>query len=665
MRTIVVTNQKGGCGKTTTAVNLAAALAQMGQRVLMVDLDPQAHATLGLGCEPDSCKRTIYHSLANKQVTISRIIVNTQIPGLDLAPSSLQLAKAEQELTTVSRKEYVLANQLETVSDKYDICVIDCPPSLGLLTFSALVASTDVIIPVQVHYYALEGLKQLLETIKTARKRFYPCSVKILGILLTFVEDKAALSHQVEQQMRGFFGELVFDTVVHRTISLAEAPSAGQSISTYAPQSKGSAEYRALAQEITDADYKSQGKQPQIAAVDEEEYKEQAGVEEPAAEVAEPAKPAAKPAKPAKPAAKAARPAAKVRTPVTKTEAAKRIPLIVREGPRDVLGSAWRLRTAVKRIAVLLMFAIVAAAGVFVYYAMNLSNTPPLAEHSNVTVIEDSSTQITLPASDADGDRLSYRVVEGPSHGTLNGSGPARTYTPESNYSGPDKIVFAVNDGEKDSDLATISIAVAGVDDPPRASQQSPTTKLDKSVSITLTGNDIDSKAFSFAVATHPSHGNLSFDSNFAVSGKLVYTPEPGFTGSDSFTFKTNDGTSDSDPAVVSITVTPNRIPTAESQTVTTDEDSPAVVTLLGSDRDDDTLVYYVVNGPSHGALSGKAPNLTYTPNRNFTGPDSFVFKVNDGTADSALTSVSITVTQVNDPPQASNVNVTLSEDTP
>ena len=172
MRTIVITNQKGGCGKTTTAVNLAAALAQMGQRVLMVDLDPQAHATLGLGCEPDSCKRTIYHSLANKQVAISRIILNTQIPGLDLAPSSIQLARAEQELTNVSRKEYILANHLETVSKKYDICVIDCPPSLGLLTFSALVASTDVIIPVQVHYYALEGLKQLLETVKTARKRF-------------------------------------------------------------------------------------------------------------------------------------------------------------------------------------------------------------------------------------------------------------------------------------------------------------------------------------------------------------------------------------------------------------------------------------------------------------------------------------------------------------
>ncbi|MHC4167324.1 MAG: ParA family protein, partial [Planctomycetota bacterium] len=361
MRTIVITNQKGGCGKTTTAVNLAATLAQMDQRVLIVDLDPQAHATLGLGCEPDSCKRTIYHSLAHKQVALSRIIINTQIPGLDLAPSSIQLAKAEQELISVSRKEYILADQLKTVDNRYDICVIDCPPSLGLLTFNALVASTDVIVPVQVHYYALEGLKQLLETIKTARKRFYPCSVRILGILLTFVERKAALSSQVETQMRGFFGDLVFDTVIHRTISLAEAPSAGQSISTYAPDSKGSAEYKALAEEITDPDYEKQRKHPQevSAIVDQAESDEQVDVEEPA----------------------------------TKAEAAKRIPLIVREAPREVLRPASALRTAVKKFVFLLLLAIpIAAAVVFAVYFLNLSNTPPLAEHSNVTVREDVAT---------------------------------------------------------------------------------------------------------------------------------------------------------------------------------------------------------------------------------------------------------------------------------
>ena len=138
MRTIVITNQKGGCGKTTTAVNLAAALAQMGHRVLIVDLDPQAHATLGLGYEPDALDRTIYHSLVGKQLAISKIITNTKVDGLDLAPSNILLAKAQNELNAVERKEYILADQLKTVSGKYDFCVIDSPPSLGLLTFMLL-----------------------------------------------------------------------------------------------------------------------------------------------------------------------------------------------------------------------------------------------------------------------------------------------------------------------------------------------------------------------------------------------------------------------------------------------------------------------------------------------------------------------------------------------
>ena len=476
MRTIVITNQKGGCGKTTTAVNLAAVLAQMGQRVLMVDLDPQGHATLGLGCEPDSCKRTIYHSLAHKQVPISRIIVRTQIPGLDLVPSSILLAKAEQELIDVSRKEYILAERLETVSNKYDICVVDCPPSLGLLTFSALVASTDVVVPVQVHYYALEGLKQLLETVKTARKRFYPCPVRILGILLTFVESKAALSRQVEEQMRGFFGDMVFDTVIHRTISLAEAPSAGQSISTYAPQSKGSADYTALAEEITDSGEKKRKKRPKKAPVIVEEVDETEEITEPDRERrVEPSKKAPaivdeteeiterdyskrikRPKKvPLIVEAIEDEEQADLEEPAMRPEAARRIPLIVREAPREVLRPAYGFRAALRKFVFLLLLAIpIAAAVVFVVYVVNLSNTPPLAEHHSITVREDTETPITLVASDADGDRLSYRLVKGPSHGTLSGSGPSLTYTPELNYSGPDRIVFTVNDGEADSEVA-------------------------------------------------------------------------------------------------------------------------------------------------------------------------------------------------------------------
>lgn len=254
MRTIAIVNQKGGCGKTTTSVNLAAGFAKIGQRVLVIDLDPQGHTTLGLGHDPDKLTRTIYHALTltGNQNRISDIIVKTDIELLHLAPSNILLAGAELELTLVFGREFVLSEQLNSIKDEYDICVIDCPPSLGLLTLNALVASTDVIVPVQVHYYAMEGLKQLLQTVNIIRERFHPCDVKILGLLLTFVE-RTTLSNEIQQQMKEFFGNLVFNTVIHRTVKLAEAPSAGESVITYAPESKGAAEYQALAEEILNA----------------------------------------------------------------------------------------------------------------------------------------------------------------------------------------------------------------------------------------------------------------------------------------------------------------------------------------------------------------------------------------------------------------------------
>lgn len=623
MRTIVITNQKGGCGKTTTAVNLAAALAQMGHRVLIVDLDPQAHATLGTGYEPDTLDKTIYHCFSGKQLDISKIIKNTKIKGLDIAPSNIQLAKAQTELNSVERKEYILADQLRTVGGKYDFCVIDCPPSLGLLTFNALVASTDVIVPVQVHYYALEGLKQLLETVKTARRRFYPCSVKILGILLTFIEGKAALSQQVEQQMRQFFGNLVFDTVIHSSISLAEAPSAGESILTYAPESKGASDYTALAKEVTDPEYKRKRKSPKEVSDIVEEVESLEGAEVLHASLAKEFR------------KQHSRPAVRMKS--------------------------LKHKFSFLSIAAILLVIIV----VVLMIIVDMTNSPPMAKPEYISLKEDNPVSITLMASDIDEDRLTYHIVTGPAHGKLGGSGSEITYTPEANYSGPDNFTFMVNDGAADSNTVTISLAVEAVNDPPKANHQSVMTRLDRSAFITLTGNDVDSDKLQYSITTRPEHGSLVFGSNFDTSGQLTYTPDANYTGTDSFTFVLNDGIVDSAPATVSINLTPNHIPVAEIQSVTTPEDTEVVINLAGSDPDGDTVVYSVVTIPSHGGLSGTAPNLTYMPNKNFSGPDSFTFKVNDGTNDSAVTTVSIAVAPANDPPVANNVELSVMEDIP
>jgi len=250
MQTIAVVNQKGGCGKSTTAINTAAALAEGGKRVLLIDLDPQAHATIGLGFDPDAFDHTIYDLLTDAGKDLATIAVRTNLERLDLAPCNVLLASAELELGGVSGKELLLGGGLRQARDVYDICVIDCPPSLGVLTLNALVTSTDIVVPVQVHYYALEGLKRLLETIRIIRDRFHPYSMESIHLLLTFVEERRTFSRQIQQQMRDIFGDLVFDTVIHRDVRVAESPSAGEPVLTYAPRSKASADYRALAGEI-------------------------------------------------------------------------------------------------------------------------------------------------------------------------------------------------------------------------------------------------------------------------------------------------------------------------------------------------------------------------------------------------------------------------------
>ena len=250
MRVIAIANQKGGCGKTTTTVNLAAAFGQKGKKVLVIDLDPQGHSTLGLGCDPESFTKTIYNAVVDLKVPIADVIAPSKTENVDVAPSNVLLSGAELDLAAVSGREFMLSEQFKTIDSRYDFCVIDCPPSLGILTLNALIASTDVVVPVQVHYYAMEGLKQLFETCEIIQEHFYPCKVKITGLLLTFVEDRLLFTKQIQQQMREFFGDLVFDTVIHRNIRLAEAPSAGESIITYAPDSRGAIEYLQLVDEI-------------------------------------------------------------------------------------------------------------------------------------------------------------------------------------------------------------------------------------------------------------------------------------------------------------------------------------------------------------------------------------------------------------------------------
>jgi chromosome partitioning protein len=251
MKIIAVANQKGGCGKTTTAVNLGAAMAVSGARVLLVDLDPQGHATLGIGHDPNKLNRTIGDAMVDRHVSINDVTLETHQPGLFVAPSNILLGTVELDLRDRTGKELVLGEKLHMVSSQYDYCVIDCAPPLSLLMLNALVASSSVVVTVQTHYYAIEGLKRLLETVHIVRKRFHPCNVKALGLLLTFVEDRTLLCRQVQQQLREFFGNLVFDTVIHRNVRLAEAPSAGESIFSYAPKNKAAEEYMAFSQEAT------------------------------------------------------------------------------------------------------------------------------------------------------------------------------------------------------------------------------------------------------------------------------------------------------------------------------------------------------------------------------------------------------------------------------
>lgn len=245
---IAIINQKGGVGKTTTAINLATFLAKNGQRVLLLDLDPQGNSTSGLGFNKEEIKGCVYNVLIDG-VSVHRIKKETQDNKLHLAPASINLAAAEVEMVPLLAREHKLKTALNDVNENYDIVLIDCPPSLGLLTVNGLVAADQVLIPVQAEFYALEGLGQLLSTVKRVRSALNP-NLDLLGVLVTMYDKRTTLSKQVEGELKKHFGDRVFETVIPRSVRLAEAPSHGKSIATYDMFSKGSVAYKNLAKEV-------------------------------------------------------------------------------------------------------------------------------------------------------------------------------------------------------------------------------------------------------------------------------------------------------------------------------------------------------------------------------------------------------------------------------
>ena len=248
MPVVAVVNQKGGVGKTTTAINLAAAMAEVGHPTLLVDLDPQANSTSGLGLDPARARLTAYHLLSG-EAALEQVAQTTGMPGLTLVPSHIDLAGAEIELASVPEREGLLRGALEPVPAGTEIVLIDCPPSLGLLTLNALVASTSMLIPTQCEYFALEGLRHLMYTHQLIRTRLNP-RLAIAGIVMTQFDARTTLAWDVLQSVRRAYPHHILDTVIPRNVRIGEAPSHGKSVIEYDPTCKGAAAYRALAKEL-------------------------------------------------------------------------------------------------------------------------------------------------------------------------------------------------------------------------------------------------------------------------------------------------------------------------------------------------------------------------------------------------------------------------------
>ena len=247
-KVIALANQKGGVGKTTTAINLAASLAVLEYKVLIIDADPQANATSGVGFDVRNVKTSIYECIVD-ELDPRKIILNTEITGLDLIPSHIDLVGAEIEMLNLPNREKVLKHVIEKIKDDYDFILIDCSPSLGLITVNSLTAADSVIIPVQCEYFAFEGLGKLLNTIKIIQTKLHP-GLEIEGFLLTMFDSRLNLSNQVQEEVKKHFQEMVFESVIQRNIKLSEAPSYGQPAILYDATSKGAASYMNLAREL-------------------------------------------------------------------------------------------------------------------------------------------------------------------------------------------------------------------------------------------------------------------------------------------------------------------------------------------------------------------------------------------------------------------------------
>ena len=247
-RIIAVANQKGGVGKTTTSVNLAAAIAEMGRRVLVIDLDPQGNASTGLGIDIRSLGTTVYDVLLH-DAPIEDCIEPTSVKNLFVLPSNIDLAGAEIELVSVFSRESRLKRSVDTVGEDFDLAIIDCPPSLGLLTINAFVAATEVLVPIQCEYYALEGLAQLFRNVRLVKSNLNP-GLDVRHIVLTMYDARTKLAEQVAEDVRTHYPESVCKTVIPRSVRLSEAPSYGQPITTFDPLSRGAVAYRELAKEV-------------------------------------------------------------------------------------------------------------------------------------------------------------------------------------------------------------------------------------------------------------------------------------------------------------------------------------------------------------------------------------------------------------------------------